>query len=162
MGRLSDSIDSIWFVKLDTTKVCPTMTCDMCKYFTYVRDYSCIQGPPMTFWALPVWWFQILWVFRGLKHQGHPCAGCRCQDCGAGESCSAGLESSMDLDESWDFEVDETWEHGDFSPLGKWLGKWWFSMVKTGEFHGLIWDLPSGYVNSLLLKMVIYRGFSHW
>ena len=54
-----------------------------CKYFTYVHDYSCIQWPPMIFWALPVWWFQILWVFRGLNHQGHPCAGCRCQDWGA-------------------------------------------------------------------------------
>ena len=61
MGRLSDSIDSIWFVKLDTTKVCSTMTCDMCKYSTYVHDYSCIQWPPMLVGGLEHVLFSIIY-----------------------------------------------------------------------------------------------------
>ena len=61
MGRLSDSIDSIWFVKLDTTKVCPTMTCDVCKYSTYVHDYSCIQWPPMLVGGLEHVLFSIIY-----------------------------------------------------------------------------------------------------
>ena len=30
------------------------------------------------------------------------------------------------------------------------------------KHHGIVMAIPSGYVNSLLLKMVSYSGFSHW
>ena len=40
---------------------------------------------------------------------------------------------------------------------GKTIGK----QSDTGGFHGIFWDLPSGYVNRLLLKMAMYSEFSH-